>query len=568
MKEQYLAMVQNMDHFYETVSRRRINREGDAFAGGYPDACGLVEPGTVSGFMSNFLQIYACRDSKYHRSPAVLRDINNACHYLQRHLNADDTSNLLITDFHTPPTFDVIALVRGYRAFVKYCGQTEAEKETEALVRAVIERDARGILASGFRTPNHRWVESAALLMTYNILGWPELNAKARKYIAEGIDIDAYGEFTERSAGMYNAVNDNALLVMAEEGNLPELYPMVARNMELLFHYIEGDGSIFTQNSRRKDKGEGVASAKWYPGHPYFFLYLWAGYVMKNRRFLKFADTIFRDSIAGGRGTPDALWLFLQHPELIDYDLEAEIAGVTLPTTYSAYYPGSNIYRRRKEFFSYSIIANNPNFLFVKCGELMVYVRACASFFMKAQFLPEKVEQTETGFRLQMYACDDYKLPLETPPATSEYYAMDHSARRHCQLCELRLIADFTDTENGLKMRFRTESNCAPIPFKLEYVVLPNCRVETDDVMLDAHAGENLVVKQGAVRLEHFESGHTITIRGMFGEHRYHASMRGSVPAASDAFTLYSTGYCPNDVEVEWVCGVRESATVPAEPVL
>ncbi|MTQ81655.1 hypothetical protein [Ruthenibacterium lactatiformans] len=568
MKEQYLSMVQSMDLFYETVSRRRITLESDPFSGGYSDICGLSETSTASGFMSNFLQIYACRDSKYYRSPSVLCEINNACRYILSHTNKDCTSNLMITDFHTPATFDVISIVRGYRIFLKYCGQTEAEKETAALVLSVIERHAKGILASGFRTPNHRWVESAALFMTYNILGWPELNEKARKYVAEGIDIDVYGEFTERSPGMYNAVNDNALLVMAEEGNMPELYPMVAKNMELLFNYIECDGSIFTQNSRRKDKGEGAASGKWYPGHPYYYLYLWAGLIMKNKRFLKFADYIYRDSVAGGRGTPGALWLFLLNPELIDFDLDAEIVDTILPTTYAAYYPLSNIYRRRKEFFSYSIIANSPNFLFLKCGDLTVYVRACASFFMKAQFIPKKVEKTETGFRLQMHVSDDYKLPLETPPATSDFYAIDHSKRKHCQLCELDIFLDFIDTENGLKMHVYTESNASPIPFKLEYVVLPSCRVETDNVMLDAHAGGNIVIKQGAVRLEHFESGHTILINGLFGKHRYHTNMRGSVPPASDAFTIYSTDFCPVDAIVEFICDIRDSASVPSNPIL
>lgn len=568
MKEQYLSMVRNLDHFYETVSRRRIHFEGDAFVGGYPDEYGLAETSTAAGSMSSFLQVYACPESRYHRDPAVLREACNACRFILDHSNADCTSNLLITDFHTPPTFDVISIVRGYRVFLKYCGQTGQERETAALVRTVLENDARGILASGFRTPNHRWVESAALFMLYNILGWPELNEKARRYTAEGIDIDEYGEFTERSPGMYNAVNDNALLVMAEDGNMPELYPLVEKNMTLLFDYIEPDGSIFTQNTRRKDKGEGAASARWFPGHPYYYLYLWAGIRTNNKRFLKFADRIFYDSIRGGRGVPDAMWLFLLNPELIDMDPDAGTAGITLPTTYSAFYPLSDIYRRRKESFSYSIIANNPNFLFVKCGDVTVYVRACASFFMKAQFVPQKVEKTETGFRLEMYASDDYKLPLETPPASSDYYSMDHSQRKHCQLCELRIIMDFTDTDTGLKMRVHTESNSAPIPFKLEYVVTPNCRVETDNFMLDAHAGENIVVKDGAVRLEHFETGHTITIRGMFGRHRYHTNMRGSVPPAKDAFIIYSTGYTPIDTEVEFVCGVRRSASVPSEPVM
>ena len=82
---------------------------------------------------------------------------------------------------------------------------------------------AKGCLNGGFHTPNHRWVECAALLMCHNIFGWKELREKVDGYLSEGIDCDEYGEFTERSMGCYNPINVNSMLVMAEEGNLPQL---------------------------------------------------------------------------------------------------------------------------------------------------------------------------------------------------------------------------------------------------------------------------------------------------------------------------------------------------------
>ena len=45
---------------------------------------------------------------------------------------------------------------------------------------------------------------------------------KVRTYLSEGIDCDEYGGFTERSVGVYNPVNVNSMLVLAEEGNMPE----------------------------------------------------------------------------------------------------------------------------------------------------------------------------------------------------------------------------------------------------------------------------------------------------------------------------------------------------------
>lgn len=567
MKQEYLAMVRVAEERYEQICRRMINDPANPFFNGVPDAFDIAETNTSSGVVEQLVYAYCAPESRYHYDEAVLDRLDRTCAFVLSHLNEDSTMNLLITDFHTVASFDQISLVRAYRVLLRRGCQSEREQQTQKNLLSVIEHHARGMLVSGFRTPNHRWMESAALFMSYNILGWPELAAKARKYVAEGIDIDEYGEFTERSPGMYNAVNDNALLTMAEDGNLPELYPLVARNMDLLFDYIEGDGTIFTQNSRRKDKGEGAAASKWYPGHPYYFLYLWAGLAMKNPRYLKFADYIWHDSYDNGRGAPNALWLLLLHPELIERDLKAETAGVELPSVYTAFYPKSNIYRRRQGDFSYSVIANNPNFLFVKCGELTVYVRMCASFFAIAQFMPETVEKTEHGVRMTMHVTDDYKLPLDTPPETSDYLKMDHSKRRHCQLCELTMTAEFTDTENGLKLHVTTGSNCEPIPFKLEFAVTPNCRVETDHFATDAHAGQNIVIKDEPVRLEQYETGHTITIRGLTARHRYHANMRGSVPPARDAYTIYSTDYCPVDTEVEFVCGRNTAATALDQPI-
>ncbi|MBQ3140930.1 MAG: hypothetical protein IJC25_03090 [Clostridia bacterium] len=569
MKQYYLEMVRVAERYYESVRRRTITDSEHPFFGGYPDPYDICEVNTCDGIIDVLVCAYCAPESRYHHDPEVLEHLDNACGFTLSNTNDDSTMNLLITDFHTAATFDLLGLVRSYRILEKYGCKSEAELQSSAMLFAVIERHARGLLATGFRTPNHRWMEAASLFMTYNLLGWPELNAKARKYVAEGIDIDEYGEFTERSPGMYNAVNDNALLTMAEDGNLPELYPLVKKNMDLLFDYIEGDGTIFTQNSRRKDKGEGSAASKWYPCSPYCFLYLWAGVVLKEKRYLKFAHTMLEENRAMGSPMPNnILWVFLLHPELMEMDFQKEIEGVTLPTTYRAFYPLSNIYRRRQEYFSYSIIANNPNFLFVKCGDLMVYVRMCASFFAKAQFVPDCVEKTDDGYRLRIHATDDYKLPLETPPETSDYLKMDHSKRKHVQLCELTMTVDFTETENGVKMHVYTDSNCEPIPFKMEFVVLPNCRVETDHFATDAHAGEYVVIKNEAVRLERFGSGHTIVIKGLKAKHRYHTNMRGSVPQVKTAYTIYSTEYCPVDSEFEIVCGRNTSATTLEQPIV
>lgn len=554
MKKFYRRIVEANDRSYENSLRCFIRNPDSRFDSGRADNTLLVEPNYHIGTMHAAAMLYCCPESRHYRDKSLLPVCDSACDYIISKAHEDGTTDLRSTNFFTPATFELHAVIRAYKVFEKHGGNSQDEKETLARIKKLLEKLSLGCLNGGFHTPNHRWVESAALLGSYNILGWPELKQKAEKYLAEGIDIDSDGEFTERSPGMYNGVNDNALLMMAEEGNLPELYAHVKKNMDLLFDYIEPDGTIFTQNSRRKDKGEGAAGGKFYPGHPYFHIYLWAGYLFNDKRYLKFAEQIFEDSLYSGRGVPGPLWLYMLIPELKEF--EPDLTGAEVPEIYSAFYPGSDIYRRRDGFWSYSIIANNPNFMFLKCGDIQVYLRICASFFAVAQFMPKRLEKTDTGYRMFFHSHGEYRLPLENP-TTPVWREMDHSKRGVVHACDLDFTVEFTDLPDGVRLRITTEG-VAEVPFKLEYVVSPNCRVETADVVTEAAAGNQITVKHGQIRLEH-PTGPEITIDGGFASHLYHSGMRGSVPQAKDAFTIYSTCDTPVDRTVEIRFKQRES---------
>ena len=142
----------------------------------------------------------------------------------------------------------------------------------------------------------------------------------------------------------------------------------------------------------------------------------------------------------------------------------------------------------------------------------------------------------------------EYRLPLENP-TTPVWREMDHSKRGVVHACDLDFTVEFTDLPDGVRLRITTEG-VAEVPFKLEYVVSPNCRVETADVVTEAVAGNQITVKHGKIRLEH-PTGPEITIDGGFASHLYHSGMRGSVPQAKDAFTIYSTCDTPVDRTVE-----------------
>lgn len=538
MKKHYLHIVACADQAYErTVSR--ISADPDnMYRGAMDDMTYLIEPGSATGLISYLCSMYVCQESKHHKDPELLPLIVNAAEQTVRTAHPDGTSDLLITNFYTPATFELQSLCRGYRLFQRHMSGAPDEMLAHDAMLKAVETLARGCLSGGFHTPNHRWVECAALVMSYNILKWPALMNKVRAYLSEGIDCDEYGEFTERSMGVYNPINVNSMMVLAEEGGMPELYAYAKKNLDLTFHYLDGDGTLFTKNSRRQDKASDVT----YPAHIWYYLYLWAGEKFGNPAYIKFAEKMLEDAVMAGRGMPCPLWLYMEKPQLKSFEMDTD--GVQIPDRYHAFYPNSNILRVRKGDFSYTLLAGNPDFLHVKFGRAAFTVRMCASFFAVAQFAPATVQKTAGGYRMTFSGHGEYKGLFPVPPDSPDWDKMDHSLRPVLHACELDFTLDVTDLEDGVKLAI-TVDNTPRVPFKLEFQIPAGTRLETGHVIMDTVAGGSIVVKQGNARLENVETGSQVTIEGLFGAHMYHRTMRGSIPPMDGAFGLYATAFSP-----------------------
>ncbi len=115
-------------------------------------------------------------------------------------------------------------------------------------------------------------------------------------------------------------------------------------------------------------------------------------------------------------------------------------------------------------------------------------------------------------------------------------------------------------------MRIRVD-NTPHVPFKLEFVVPAGTRLETSQVILDTTAGGELAIKQGDARLENVETGCEVTVRGLFANHMYHKTMRGSVPQRKDAFSLYATDWSPVNREIALCFSHREHARAISAPL-
>ena len=87
----------------------------------------------------------------------------------------------------------------------------------------------------GFHTPNHRWVVCSALAQAMTLFPEVEAGAYLGRILAETVDINEDGEYTERSTGVYNAVCNRSLRFMADHLGRPDLLDPVRRNLEIRY---------------------------------------------------------------------------------------------------------------------------------------------------------------------------------------------------------------------------------------------------------------------------------------------------------------------------------------------
>jgi len=545
MKAFYKKIVEANELRIPNVMANICYDKNDPFYGGYKDGNGLMEQYATISQTMHFTAAYFCEDSKYYKDKKVFENINL---FIQFHFNMirpDGTGDCLISDFYTPSSFDAINVTRTYRIFEKYA-KTKEEKDTLKKIYKMLDLMGNGFINSGHRTPNHRWMIAAASSMVYNVTGRKELKELALKYLDEGIDIDEYGEFTERSPGMYNEVNDNALFIIARELNLPYLHDYLRANMDLLFKYIEPDGTIFTQNSARKDKGENEPSMGFYPTR-YFYIYLQGAYVLQEPRYGAFAYKIMDETLRYQRAIPDVLWLYMINEELKNFEPES----VKLESNYEMYNPISSIYRKVEGDFSVSVIGNNANFLFVQKGDLKVYMRLCASFFMKAQFKPEKVEKNKNTLTLKFSADDMYWKPFEEKQETSVWSEMDHSKRKTCNKRYLNFLVNIDIVDKRVNIGIKVDGTDR-VPFKAEFIVTAGSLIENEAFTIKAKAGEDIILNKDYVKVKYKKD--SMKIGPGFKKHVYTTNMRGSVAKSSKGYTIYFTEFTELNKNISIIC--------------
>jgi hypothetical protein len=245
------TLVERNDVAVRGVLQSQITDSANPNRGSVPDQFGLHSSGSAGGVAETLAASFVHPQSTFYREKTLLDRIRLAAGFLERAQSPQGNIDLLTTNFNSPPDTGFVVHNVATAAAI---GRKHGAEEIVRLLQPFLVRAGGGMAEGGIHTPNHRWVICSALAQIDELYPDSRFVRRIDEWLAEGIDIDRDGQFTERSTLTYNVVTDRALLVVAAKLKRPELLEPVRQNLRALTYLLHADGEVVTEISRRQDQ--------------------------------------------------------------------------------------------------------------------------------------------------------------------------------------------------------------------------------------------------------------------------------------------------------------------------
>lgn len=505
----------------------RITASGHPYEGGYMNEADIPSPQTTSGFLMLASMLYTCPESAHYQKQELVPLLDAAARALLVMQHTDGTIDLPETNFHSTP--DTAFVLENIVPAYKFLNQSKGNGRALGLLRTFLKNAGEALIVGGIHTPNHRWVVSAALTRLDELFPDGRYTRRIDQWLAEHIDIDPDGQYTEKSTNSYSPIVNRSLIIMAQGLDRPDLLEPVRRNLLMTRYYVHPNGEVVTEASNRQDKGTISNMSRYYYGYRYMALHDQNGELAAMCRLIE--KTCPKEQLAG------FLPYFLEEPTLWN-ELPTSQA---LPTSYAKAFPYSGVVRIRRDNWDCTLLSNNGTWLtFHKGNAVLQGMRVAASFFGKGQFQTDKIEQQANAWVMRQSLDGPYYQPM--PPdklaADGDWDKMPRADRPQTEIQTLTTTIKATAMPNGMQISLDI-SGTDGVPVALELIfraggtlkgVVSSPKKE-NAYLLAAESGTYTV---GTDTL-HFGPGKA--------EHKG-VQLRGALPAM-DAPTVYLTGFTP-----------------------
>jgi hypothetical protein len=468
------------------------------------------------------LTAYLNPRSKFHKNSLLVGRARLAAELLRREQTPDGNINNPITNFNSPA--DLAFVVRGVctpALLTKRAG----ERELFAMLEPFLRKAGEGLTKGGIHTPNHRWVVCAALAQLNEIMPDARYVRRIDQWLAEGIDIDSDGQYSERSTYVYNPITNSAFVAMAAKLRRPQLLEPVQRNLESMMYLIHPGYEVVTEFSTRQDLNQrGDMGSYW------FALAYMAAHKKDGR-----CATLARHFAP----TRASLSATMEYPEL----LTTTTPPAAIPENYRHVYPHNKVVRIRRGPISATVLAEGRNrfFAFRNGSAVINAVRFATAFFGRGQFIPTASNPEGTTIQLTQSLAGPYYQPLDPSRQVGpDDWSKVRRDRKQTEICKLEQSAAITEIEKGFRVRLRSHgTDDVPLAVEINFREGGTFEGVTPDGVL---AGESAVYRMGsdAIRFGPGAKAHT------------YIQVRGAEPKLSGP-SVFITGFTPFDHTLEFI---------------
>ena len=458
-----LEWIKIHDKQLASYQKYKVIQKENKYFGGYMDDAELPNPLSTAGFIGKSCMLWACEESVFYQQPSLVPDIELALISLLKMQHADGTIDLLSTNFHsTPDTAFVLENIIPAYHFIKESNLRTTEKIL-SLLKQFILNAAGALTIGGIHTPNHRWVVCASLTRINELFPNEKYIKRINQWLAEHIDLDPDGQYTEKSTNGYSPIVNRSLITMAVGLNKPALLDAVKKNLIMTFYYVHPNGEVVTEASNRQDKGTIGNMHKYYHVYRYMALKFQDGTMASMCRLIEKTST--PEQLAG------FLDIFLEDPGL----WQELPPSKPLPTNYSREFPYSGVVRIRRENWDCTLLSNNTSWLtFHKGNAVLQAVRVATSFFGKGQFQTRAIIKNGNEWILQSDLEGPYYQPLnpEKISPDGDLEKMPRTLRKQSEIQKLSYKVTVREQQQGIEMDFDI-SGTEGVPVSLELIFRP-----------------------------------------------------------------------------------------------
>jgi hypothetical protein len=501
-----------------------------------PNEYGIHTVGGAAGFLSSLTCAAFAPDSKYFKSTELVDPMRLAVRYLLAAQHDDGTVDLYSTNFHSPPDAAFILEVLSPTCVLLRASPVPALAAIATELGRFIVKGADGLVTGGIHTPNHRWVVCGALAWANSLFPNPRYVARVDQWLAETVDLDPDGQYTEKSTTVYSPIVDRALITVARLLQRPALLDPVRRNLEMTLYYVHPDGEVVTEASRRQDRYQRGSMARYYFSYRYLALH------DGNGRFAAMARQIERTARPQLGGE---LSSFLTEPGL----LRALPADAPLPTDYAKVFAYSNLARIRRGPASGTILAGNTTlFSFRRGSAALEAVRFASAFFGKGQFTGDTLEVRDGRYVLRQKLDGPYFQPLskdqiaggeQVKMAPNGTLATDsRAARTRSNIQVFESVVEITETGGKFELAISI-TGTDDVPVAVELAFRHGGTLHGVEAVADVK--DAFLLRSGTGR--YVLGGDTIEFGPGRAEHTY-TQVRGALPKW-DGQSVYLTGFTP-----------------------